>query len=259
MHVPSIANNLTIRQQRLAAIGWRCFGHGNRCGHDPRQPIIPIITDPLPDTIQAVIGHIQQYYDRPESIPALRAVIAQGLRRRGMRSEARESCAIVLAWMLGKMDVVTRRVGIRNLDGSVTGYDAYYIARQTKLSHSRVCRALRLLRLAGIYVSHRRAIRDPETGDYRARAAIRQVTTAFFRSIGFCKKLARCAKIANKRRRRSEVEASLAITEMLAAQMLRVPARRASAIQAPVERSGPHQVSAHVAALRAALKIRDTS
>jgi len=172
-------------------------GPGNRCGHDRKHHIRPFYKRTLPDPIVKLARRVQAI-----DMPLL-------LGRYARRSECVEAVRAVLIVMVGRLDLLTWRVGRpdRKRRGKFNGLSVDYdLAPESEISESRVERAIGTMmdwgwiawtackpggRKArrGFLRCSAQPIEKTSAGERRGRAAIRCFTEDFFRFFGMLTEL----------------------------------------------------------------------
>lgn len=158
--------------------------NGNNCGHIPDKPrwfAPPEKHANRPGILRHIIQSIRDYYAKPgEILPGLNSANESD---RQQRSERREACTAILGCILHYTDLITLRVGIPQLDGSMAGLTMPFLATLSGLGVRRAERAIHDLKAAGIITVHP-ICQQLEDATYKGVAAIRTVCKHLFIALG---------------------------------------------------------------------------
>ncbi len=159
---------------------------GNRCGHDPRNPVVKGLLRTgkggHPAILSRALDRIVEWYRRPAQNPIDRGK-GKGC---AMRSERREGILRLAEAMLYRLELNSRCLGTPNTAARPYGFiDASMndLAEKSGLGKRRCERAMRELTGAGFVTSKRRSARTVE-GNYYGLRAIRKVENAFLEFLG---------------------------------------------------------------------------
>ena len=158
----------------------RVYRGGNYCGHDPHAPKFPQVINRLLEAklhpLQKVaIRNLGGYYRSPSMLEMLGRIKANGEYRarrndggfRKVRSERADIIAMVLAYLIGKVNLVKLQVGVipyHDPDGLIGAPTQASIATALGESEGRVYKALAHLRNAG-YITITQRRRPRKDGD----------------------------------------------------------------------------------------------
>ena len=189
---------------------------GNRCGHDPEKPDLTLArpikmktaTTGFPLILKTAIERMQKYYARPSLFPSLNhanqyynAKTLKNTKARQQRTERREACVKVLASILKRVDLVTMIVGVPERAGfRPLGWKT--IVLDTGLTATRVKRAVRDLKAAGLLTSSPLREWDEATGRYINLYSIKAVSVSLFAMLGLSNQLKKDRKHASKQRKK---------------------------------------------------------
>jgi len=157
---------------------------GNRCGHDPRNPILsppsPIKKGPggLPRILSLAAERAKDWFHCPDKCPRL-----SSSSNRRTRSERREACQIVLEVLLSRLDLASLCIGSPTPASGFTDIDMKTIVRESGLGKRRCERAIGQLKEAG-FIKVAQPRRRNEEGKYFGLRAIRMFTQKFFDWLG---------------------------------------------------------------------------
>lgn len=150
---------------------------GNRCGHDPRNPVFDLAVAPapnLPPILFYIVSKIRElvYFQR-----WMFADLGEAKRSERMEAIVRVLCALTF-----HTDLISMRVGFLPSDADpwFRGATVKTIGRWTGLRAGRVTRALDDLRWAGYITSKQPREFDDEIQEWRGLAAVRNLTVKFF-------------------------------------------------------------------------------
>jgi hypothetical protein len=150
---------------------------GNRCGHDPRNPVFDLavaVVPNLPPILFTIVAKVRElvYYQR-----WMFADLGEAKRSERMEAIVRVLCALTF-----HTDLISMRVGFLPTDADpwFRGATAKTIARWTGMRRGRVTRALDDLRWAGYITSKQPREFDDEVQEWRGLAAVRNLTPKFF-------------------------------------------------------------------------------
>lgn len=180
------------------------FAHGNRCGHDPRNPRLeprrPAATN-VPPVLSAMLEKIKVYFDKPEFFPSLND--ANGSIRQ-QRSERREACLLALAIILKYLNIVSLRCEIPTANGFMA-LTIDWLAKQAGLTLRRMERAIKDLKTAGIIeVKERSVIKEK---GFRSIAAVKSVSMHLFAICGLKRDLEEQAAKRKRDKERTDAKA----------------------------------------------------
>ena len=156
---------------------------GNRCGHDPKRPILspahPIRKGKggLPRILSLAAERAKAWYFHPKKCPPLQA---QPNRR--TRSERREACQIVLETILSHLDLASMCLGTPTAASGFIDIDMRTIVRDSGVGQRRCERAIALLKQAG-FLRVKQPRSQNKEGAYFGCRAIRIVTEALFEAL----------------------------------------------------------------------------
>lgn len=201
---------------------------GNRCGHDPRQPVlsaavpIPKGRGGFPRILSLAAERAKAWYFHPQKCPPL-----QGHPGRQTRSERREACQIVLETILRHLDLASMCLGTPTLANGFIDIDMRTIVHDSGISQRRCERAIALLKQAG-FMRVQQPRRQNEEGAYFGCRAIRIVTEALFEALGLGPMLHRERTRASERLRRKAQKMNKKLSELMGRMrdMLKAPVRR---------------------------------
>lgn len=188
---------------------------GNRCGHDPRQPIlaaavpIPKGRGGFPRILSLAAERAKTWYFHPKKCPPL-----QGHSSRQTRSERREACQIVLETILRHLDLASMCLGTPTLANSFIDIDMRTIVHDSGISQRRCERAIALLKQAG-FMRVQQPRRQNDEGAYFGCRAIRVVTETFFEWLGLGPMLQRERARASERLRRKAQKANRKLADFI--------------------------------------------
>jgi len=169
-------------------------GSGNRCGHHPGFPRIATFTeDRRPQILHDVALRMEEWYFKPDILPALRDVNSD---TRRYRSEGREACYLLITLLIWYTDLRTLRVQ-RNVDNEL-GLDYEWCAGRLGISIGRVQAASTALQRAGLLKLRRKPIRTAD-GGMCSDPAVKQITPRLFVALGLASKFRNSQKRAEKR------------------------------------------------------------
>lgn len=156
---------------------------GNRCGHDPRHPVLTtglLRKGPggLPRILSLAAERAKIWYDYPKKCPVL-----QTNPHRRTRSERREACQRVIEAIVAHLDLASLCLGIPTVASGFIDMDMDTLAKDAGLGKRRCERAVRLLKDAGFLKSVQPRTRNEE-GAYFGCRAIRVVSKSFFEWLG---------------------------------------------------------------------------
>jgi len=175
---------------------------GNFCGHDPENPRWhcyqpPLKLLPIQKKTQA---KLKEFYSAPDLLPRLTRVLSNGDersfnnngQRRQVSSERREHIALVMQWVVGRLNFATGDLGFRKYsDGQTMGIAIDTIANELSLNYSAVQEALSHLYHAGYmdyterYETEKHHDGSSELEFYKRRLiSIRSVSPRFFIDLG---------------------------------------------------------------------------
>lgn len=216
------------------------YTHGNRCGHDPRnprlEPLRPAATN-VPPVLRALLEKIQVYFDTPDFIPSLNG--ANGSIRQ-QRSERREACVLTLGILIKYLNIITLRCEIPTANGFIA-LTIDWLAKQAGLTMRRMERAIRDLKAAGLIEVKERAVL--RSRGYRSIAAVKSVSKHLFALCGLKHDL---EDQAAKKKRYQEREVARATKESEAQEArnaLRWKSVVGNALQKPVTRARPDNLN----------------
>lgn len=188
---------------------------GNRCGHNPRQPMLAVAV-PIPKgrggfprILSLAAERAKAWYFHPKKCPPL-----QGHPGRQTRSERREACQIVLETILRHLDLASMCLGTPTLANGFIDIDMRTIVHDSGISQRRCERAIALLKQAGFMrVQQPRA--QNEEGTYFGCRAIRVVTETLFEWLGLAPMLQRERARASERLRRKAQKANRKLADFM--------------------------------------------
>jgi len=157
---------------------------GNRCGHDPENPVLNPGVDlhkDAPIILKDIIKKVRAFYAQPETLPFFNHD------ERQRRSESREAIVQVLTILIKHLDLVTMKV-IRKEHGKNLNVELRYLHAQTNLSFSRFKRAWLALIDAGVIKSFKQHEKQ-ESGDYKGLPSIKLLSPLLFGAAGLSKRL----------------------------------------------------------------------
>lgn len=153
---------------------------GNYCGHDPHAPKFPQVINRLLEVnlhpLQKVaIRNLKNYYRSPAMLEMLGRIKANGEFRtrrndggyRKVRSERADTITMVLAYLIGKVNLVKLQVGVvpyHDPDGLIGAPTQATMAKELGESEGRIYKALAHLRNAG-YITITQRRRPRKDGD----------------------------------------------------------------------------------------------
>ena len=171
---------------------------GNRCGHDPKNPILsppyPIRKGAggLPRILSLAAERAKEWFWNPQKCPLLETNAD-----RQTRSERREAIQVVLEYLLSRLDLVTLCVGTPTLNNGFVDLDMNSIVEGTGLGQRRCERAIGDLKGAGFMEVAQPRYRNNE-GKYFGLRAVRCLTVRFFEWLNLGPMLARERSRASK-------------------------------------------------------------
>jgi len=175
---------------------------GNRCGHKPGFPAFYEIPGRRPVILTQFADEAERFYDSPDAIRALNE--ANGSTRQ-MRSEAREAVIRVLQLLASHLDLISMQVIRAPQDRQ--GLDTLWMSKRLNMSEIRVYRAVRYLKRAGM-LTVTPWVERRESGEFRARAAIRVLHPLCFAVLGLAVQMQKARQRALKEHKRAERRAS---------------------------------------------------
>ena len=188
---------------------------GNRCGHDPRQPVLAVAV-PIPKgrggfprILSLAAERAKAWYFHPKKCPPL-----QGHPGRQTRSERREACQIVLETILRHLDLASMCLGTPTLANGFIDIDMRTIVHDSGISQRRCERAISLLKQAGFMRVQQPRTRNEE-GAYFGCRAIRVVTETLFEWLGLAPMLQRERARASERLRRKAQKANRKLADFM--------------------------------------------
>lgn len=192
---------------------------GNRCGHDPKNPVLKPKHRKAPDNSPFILRTaeklLETFYENPNLLLALRIGRHSPIQphhnphktepttNRAIRSERREAIQRVLSLLLSMVDLASLRVGFYDsASGAFILPDTYWMAEQLGMGYQRLIRVLRALQDAGFLETTERSemlADDRGCVAYRGRTAVRRLTSELFYALGISKK-----ELERERQRASE-------------------------------------------------------
>lgn len=163
----------------MAAI---CFG--NRCGHDPENPVLDTgvkLHPKAPMILSDIIKKVRVFYAHPDTLPFFNHD------ERQRRTESREAIVQVLTILIKHLDLPTMKV-IRKEHGQNRNVELRYLHSQTNLSFSRFKRAWLSLIDAGVIKSFKQHEKQ-ESGDYKGLPSIKLLSPLLFGAAGLSRRL----------------------------------------------------------------------
>ena len=188
---------------------------GNRCGHDPKRPILspahPIRKGKggLPRILSLAAERAKAWYFHPKKCPPL-----QAHPDRRTRSERREACQIVLETILAHLDLASMCLGTPTAASGFIDIDMRTIVRDSGIGQRRCERAIALFKEAGFMKVTQPRTQNDE-GMYFGCRAIRVVTEALFEWLGLGPMLHRERARASERLRRKAQKANRKLSEFM--------------------------------------------
>ena len=164
---------------------------GNRCGHDPRNPILspphPIRKGHggLPRILSLAAERAKEWFWNPQKCQLL-----EGDDGRQTRSERREAIQVVLEYLFSRLDLVTLCVGTPTMNNGFVDLSMNSIVEGTGLGQRRCERAIGDLKEAGFMKVAQPRYRNEE-GKYVGLRAIRCLTARLFEWLDLGPMLAR--------------------------------------------------------------------
>lgn len=189
--------------------------YGNRCGHDPRQPMlaaavsIPKGKGGFPRILSLAAERAKVWYFHPKKCPPLQSHLG-----RQTRSERREACQIVLETILRHLDLASMCLGTPTLSNGFVDIDMRTIVRDSGINQRRCERAIALLKQAGFMRVQQPRMRNEE-GAYLGCRAIRIVTETLFEWLGLGPMLHRERDRASERLRRKAQKANRKLADLM--------------------------------------------
>lgn len=210
---------------------------GNRCGHQPGDPRLPIKNNPYDQAewsadsrdelghqrksawFYAVADKLQDIYSYPRMLPAL-GILYKDLKSRKRRSEAREAdCALLIAlthhielasvnWKDGFC-----RVGAPSKDGFIYFNNRFW-RDKTGLSESRLRRSFARLSTAG-FVQRERRWTEREGGKFKGLSTMTLVNHSLYSAIGLIDGLRDAAHFAYQRLQQAAQKLQVGVSRML--------------------------------------------
>jgi hypothetical protein len=169
---------------------------GNRCGHDPRTPVLDLpaaINKKLPKLLQDTIKKMRGFYANPSNFSFLNH------NDRQRRSESREAMVLVLSVLFQHLDLVTMKLVKVNEKGQHENVSIAYLHVQSGLSFSRFKRAWLGLIACGICKSFQQ-VDSTEEGQYKGLPSIKTITPVLFTALSLNKRLANSREFHSQRR-----------------------------------------------------------
>lgn len=176
---------------------------GNFCGHDPENPRWHLYEVPASLLLiqKKAQKKIKAFYSQPDLLPRLSYVLSNGKRRstnrngqfRQVDSNRREHIALVLLWVVGKLNFANGKLGYRHFhDGQTHGIAIEEIATALQINYSAVQEALSHLYHADYMEYEERYENRTRWNDatgkkefYKRRIiSVRTLKAAFFADIG---------------------------------------------------------------------------
>lgn len=165
---------------------------GNYCDHSPESPKLALlkpVTSPdktLPGILLELEERLNRYYSSPNTLPSLRHA-NRSAKGRGMRSERREACLLLLKAIIAHTDLVSLRCGFPSKQGFIS-LTLQWLTDFTGLGFRRAERALADLKRANlITVSQPRQLQ--EDGTWKGLAAVKAVNRLLFTAFGLGRRL----------------------------------------------------------------------
>lgn len=158
---------------------------GNRCGHNPGQPVLDLpkaINEKIPKLLQDTIKKVRTFYANPSEFTFLNH------EERQRRSESREAMVQVLSVLLIHLDLVTMKLIKFDKKGNQENVSIAYLHAQSGLSFSRFKRAWLALIDAGICKSFQQ-VESTEQGEYKGLPSIKTITPVLFTALSLDKRL----------------------------------------------------------------------
>lgn len=174
---------------------------GNYCGHNPASPRRAIAlpaSERMPLVLRRAAERMQDFYDRPDTIPTLNNA---NLSDRQLRSESREGCLLVLSSILKFTDVASLRCGVPT-DKGFAGLTVSTLAKHAGVSLRRAERSVAKLKRAGLLTVAALSERQPD-GSFVGVAAIKAVSKHLWGAFGLLDMLKHERDKAAKRIRKS--------------------------------------------------------
>lgn len=188
---------------------------GNRCGHDPKRPILspahPIRKGKggLPRILSLATERAKAWYFHPKKCPPL-----QAHPDRLTRSERREACQIVLETILSHLDLASMCMGTPTAASGFIDIDMRTIVRDSGIGQRRCERAIALFKEAGFMKVTQPRTQNDERMYFGCRA-IRMVTGSLFEWLGLGPMLHRERARASERLRRKAQKANRKLSEFM--------------------------------------------
>ena len=189
--------------------------HGNRCGHDPKNPQLsprqPIRKGKggLPRILSLAAERAKAWYRHPQKCPSLCSS-----RDRRTRSERREAYQIVIETLLIHLDLASLCVGTPTLDNGFIDLDMKLIVKTSGIGQRRCERAIAQFKQAGLM-----EVKQPRKlnaqGGYVGCRAIRVITTTFFEWLGLGPMLQRERSRASDALRRKAIKANRKLADFM--------------------------------------------
>jgi len=157
---------------------------GNRCGHDPENPVLDtgvLLHRKAPIILSDIIKKVRAFYAQPETLPFFNHDDRQ------RRTESREAIVQVLTILIKHLDLKTMKV-VRMEHGHGLNVELRYLHSQTNLSFSRFKRAWLALIDAGVIKSFKQHEKQ-ESGDYKGLPSIKLLSPLLFGAVGLSKRL----------------------------------------------------------------------